>query len=72
MRKVTGIFLLVASAAWCAGAGPNRIRDGAAKALDLIQSTQKDWYTTMVDLLLKMGANPAARTKAGFLKVAAR
>jgi ankyrin repeat protein len=45
MRKLTGMLLLAASAAWGADAGPDRIRDAAAKALALIQSTQKDWYT---------------------------
>jgi ankyrin repeat protein len=44
-----GILLLVASAAWGANArdnaSPARIRDAAAKAAALIQSTQKDWFT---------------------------
>ena len=40
-----GILLFVVSAAWGADAAPDRIRDAAAKALALIQSTQKDWYT---------------------------
>jgi ankyrin repeat protein len=45
MRRLMGIVLFVASAAWGADASPARIRDAAAKALTLIQSTQKNWFT---------------------------
>jgi ankyrin repeat protein len=40
-----GLLLLAVSTAWGADVAPERVRDAAAKALALIQSTQKDWYT---------------------------
>ena len=45
MRRVTGVFLFIVSAACGADAGPNRIHNAASKAVGLLQSTQKDWFT---------------------------
>lgn len=43
MRKLLGILCL-ASGCWAAGASPSHVRDSAAKALAVLQSSQKGWY----------------------------